>query len=138
MNKHISPDYKKMFSGAMRAAVIISLVMLSSIVHGQELTGKWTNQEEGIKLTLLEDGTGIIISGNKESAFDGAYSLTLSGQLYRLDFTIQVGARAVPYFAIMKMTGASTIRYIAFLSEELRDNATEEIIETGVLLTREL
>jgi hypothetical protein len=119
---------------------LLFLILLSASLQAQPtLTGIWKNDEEQIKLELRADQSGVYEVGEKIFEFEESFVMNTKGTDHQLEFKIKikVGTEIKSMFAILRPINSGQIRFIAFFSKELRDNATEEIIESGVILTRE-
>ncbi len=117
---------------------LLFLILLSASLQAQStLAGTWKNDPEQIKLELRADQSGVYEVGEKIFEFEESFVMNAKGTDHQLEFRIKVGTEIKSMFAILRPINSGQIRFIAFLSKELRDNATEEIIESGVILTRE-
>jgi hypothetical protein len=133
----IKEKYNSLLSPLLVQCIVLLGLTTGALAQAQNITGVWRNETEGLKLTLNSDSSGELVVGAKAFQFVGSYSIKVSNSSLYLDFKIQVGDQVTPCYAIVKHTSDSTIKYLSFLSEELRDAATEETVQTGVLLTKE-
>lgn len=122
-----------------RLSIICTLLLFTAFpLRAQQVYGIWENVSENIVLELHEDSSGSLKIGQKYFEFDGPYIMNESGLLHHLNFTILVGSVKTPCYAILKQVDSTTLIYISFLAKQLRDDATQEVIDAGVRLTKKL
>lgn len=121
--------------GLMVVGLIMSVASFAQTGH--ELVGTWKEASTGSKLVLAADLTGAFSTENKSWAFQSSYLFWGTGPMYYLNYTIEAGGQPVSCYAIIKQVSGDTIRFISFLSDEMRTSATEETIDSGILLTKQ-
>lgn len=129
-----------MMNTLTKLSLIIAGLMISINVLAQSdqpMVGTWKEASTQTTLVLAADRTGTFSTENRSWTFQGSYLCWGTAPLYYLNYTIQVSGQPVSCYAIIKQLSDSTIRFISFLSEDMRASATEETIDSGVLLTKQ-
>lgn len=127
-------NVKKKLSLTLSGLILSATLFAQS---GHELVGTWKESSTQTSLVLSADLSGAFSHETKSFIFEGPYLFWGTDSLYYLNYTITAGGQPVSCYAIIKRVDGNTIRFISFLSEELRTSATEETIQSGVILTKQ-
>lgn len=117
--------------------VVPFLLLSSGLIAQSSLVGTWQNTQEQVKLILNADLSGSYTGNGKAFDFESSYTLKSVGDDSHLEFKIKTGTETKTMYAILRKINAAKIRFIIFLSTESIEMATDEIIESGIVLTKE-
>jgi hypothetical protein len=100
------------------------------------LIGVWQNTNDNVTLELRSDNTGKYVQGSKTFIFNSPYSIqsVLGGWSLQYQITINGNTRTI--YALVKELSSTQIKFLAFLTKEELESASEEIKNSGVTLTK--
>jgi hypothetical protein len=118
-------------------AIAASLLLTQAICQSQtSLVGVWENTDNNVTLELRSDNTGKYVQGSKTFIFNSPYSIESVLGGWSLQFQIAINGNTRTIYALVKELSSTQIKFIAFLTKEELESASEEIKNSGVTLTK--